>query len=360
MPRHHYIPISVLRTFASRDAWKVLEAPTEIKQRIASSDRNCIEHGQTRNWPVVVYDKREKRFTRSTIGHTCSAPQLYKVPDYDDQLIRAIVRLNLREDIYEELRGFNFEALMRLGVEPLDPEWIERTAIGNLDTDFGTLLPLLKGATPISTEQVAIVLRFVAFARFRIPLWRSRYFPERLTNLVWSLREQIDHISHVIEDDLPEEFRESLVRFNRDMDEHVYHMAMMRYASDGFDALSTMVKPKIRILHTVQSAPFVTCDNPARPYKPTHLRKIFDRGLPGMADPRVHMLYPISPLACIVISSNNAWRDFIHQDANVSSVRAINTALAIMADEQIIFAGPNTSVFENWLKLDLLRPLLRP
>jgi len=285
---------------------------------------------------------------------------LYKVPDYDDQLIRGIVRLNLREDIDEDLRGFNFEALMKLGVEPLDSEWIERTAIGNLDRDFGRLLPLLRDAQPISSEQIAIVLRFVAFARFRIPLWRRRYFSERHSGLVRSLKEQIDHISQIVKNDLPEEFRESLVRLNRDMDEHVYHMAMMRYASNGFDALSAMVKPRVKVLHTLPSVPFVTCDNPARPHKPTQLRKIFDRGLPGIGDPRVHMLYPISPLDCIVISSDRSWRDFVHQDVTVSSVKAINTALAIMADEQIIFSSPNTSVFEHWMKLDRLRPLLRP
>ena len=150
------------------------------------------------------------------------------------------------------------------------------------------------------------------------------------------------------------------MRLNRDMDEHVYHMAMMRYASNDFDALSARVKPRVKVLHTLPSVPFVTCDNPARPHKPTQLRKIFDRGLPGIGDPRVHMLYPISPLDCIVISSDRSWRDFVHQDVTVSSVKAINTALAIMADEQIIFSSPNTSVFENWMKLDRLRPLLRP
>jgi hypothetical protein len=151
-----------------------------------------------------------------------------------------------------------------------------------------------------------------------------------------------------------------LTDFRDDINEHVYHMAMMRYASEGFDGLSSIVEPRIKVLHTQPEAPFVTCDNPARPYKPNQLRKIFDQGLPGLRDSRVRMLYPISPLACIVISTDRSWRKLVHKHVNVHSVRAINTALAIMADEQVVFHGPNVSVFESWLRLDKLRPLLRP
>ena len=179
-----------------------------------------------------------------------------------------------------------------------------------------------------------------------------------------SLREQIRYISTLAREDLPENFRDSLGCFNEVLDEHVYHVAMMRHASDGFDLRGAMVdakvEPKVKVLHTIPSVPFITCDNPARPYKPNQLRESLDRPLPGLRDPSVHILYPISPLSCIVISSNRSWRAFVHQSASVSSVKAINTALAIMADEQIIFAGPNVSVFQEWLKLDKIRPLSRP
>jgi hypothetical protein len=228
--------MSVLRTFVSRDAWKVVSAPAKVRRQIALSDDNCITHGQTRNWPVVVYEKQAKRVTRRIIGQVCSSPQLYRLPDYDDQLVRAIIRLNLREDLYKIIPGFNFEALLRLGIEPLDPEWIERTAIGNLDRDFGALLPLLRGRQTLSTVQVGTLLRFVAFARFRTPQWRQRYFHERHDGLIRSLREQLDDISKIVKDNIPDEFRTSLGRFDQVLEEHVYHMMMMRYASEGFDA----------------------------------------------------------------------------------------------------------------------------
>lgn len=364
MPRHHYIPVSVLRTFASRDAWKVVKAPGDIKRKIALSDKNSINHGPVRNWPVVVYEKGTKRLTRKVIGQVCSAPQLYRVPDYNDQLIRAIVRLNLREDPYARIPGFNFEALMKLGTEPLDPEWIERKSIAKLDGNFALLLPSLNRGHPLTNEQITTLVRFVVFARFRTPLWRRRYFQEKYGHRVRSFKEQVQFLSKM--GDLPEESRASLERFKAVIDEHAYHVAMMRHSDNSFDPMAAMeqskakVKIKVKVLHSTSSVPFVTCDNPARPYKPNRLQEIFDRRVPGLEHPRVHILYPISPLRCIVISSNPSWQDFVHQSASVSSVEAINTALAIMADEQIVFGGSNVSAFQKWLRLDEIRPLARP
>lgn len=358
MPRHHYIPISVLRTFASADAWKVVCAPNDAKRRIAMSDKNRLDHGQTRNWPVVVYRKSTKEITRSTVGHVCSAAELYRLPDYSDQLIRGIVRLNLREDL-SLIPDFNFEALMRLGIEPLDPEVIERTAIGNLDRDFGRILTVLRNREEVDEQGTATVRRFIAFATVRTPLFRRRYFAERHGNLVRSVSQQIQLLSEITRAESFEWVSNSLNRLNAEIDQHVYHILLMRYAQ-GFDPLSEIVKPKMRVLHTSGPLFFVTCDNPSRPYLPNRLRKMFDSRLPGFADPRVQMLFPISPSACVVLSSNRSWRDFAHIGAPKSKVMEINTALAIMSDQEIVFPSPNVRVFQKWLKLNDLRPLLRP
>jgi len=356
--------VSVLRSFASAEAWKIVNASADIKRRISFADRLTMGNSQARDWPVVVYDKGTKTVTRKKIGDVCSVPRLYQVPDYADQLVRAIVRLNLREDPYTLIRGFNFEALLKLGLEPLDPEWIERKSIAKLDSNFARLLPLLSQGQPFDRKQVTTLLRFIVFARYRTPLWRRQYFQEQYRHRIRSIEKQIRYLSKIAKEDLPEELRSSLDRFNEIINQHVYHVAMMRHSDNAFDPMSAIeeagVKIKVRILHSSAATPFITCDNPARPYKPDQLRQIFDSRIPGLKELGVHILYPISPLSCVVISSNTSWRDFEHQSASVSSIKAINSALALMADEQIIFSGPNMSVFEEWLKPDQIRPLARP
>jgi uncharacterized protein DUF4238 len=314
--------------------------------------------GQVRNWPVIVYRKSARRVTRSTIGKTCSAAELYRIPDYKEQLIRGIVRLNLREDLSIE-PGFNFAALMNLGEEHLDPELIERTAIGKLDSDFAQVLPRLRDGRDIDEQEQTSVRRFIAFMRFRGPLFRRRYFKEMHGRLVESLRQQIKLISEMLLADSYDEFSNALRNFNEDIDAHVYHIMLIRYAT-GFDPLSELVRPKMRVLHTSDEVPFVTCDNPSRPYHSKRVKNIEDSRLPGFKDPQVQMLFPVSPHSCVVLSSNSSWREFAHLVARPSQVREINSALAMMSEEQIVFASTNTNVFQSWLNLRTLKPLLRP
>jgi len=248
---------------------------------------------------------------------------------------------------------------MNLGEDPLDPELIERTAIGNLDRDFAQVLPKLRDGTDIDYKEQVSVRRFIAFMRFRGPLFRRRYFDEMHGRLVESVRQQIELISEMLLADSYNEFSHTLRNFNEDIDAHVYHMMLIRYAT-GFDPLSELVKPKMRVLHTPDEVPFVTCDNPSRPYHSKRVKNIEDSRLPGFKDPQVQILFPVSPQSCVILSSNPSWREFAHLDARPSQVREINSALAMMANEQIVFASPNTNVFQSWLNLRTLKPLLRP
>ena len=322
------------------------------------SDMATLAGGQVRNWPVIVYRKSARRVTRSTIGKTCSAAELYKIPGYGEQLTRGIVRLNLREDLSIQ-SGFNFAALMNLGEEPLDPELIERTAIGTLDRDFAHVLPKLRDGRDIDYQEQASVRRFIAFMRFRSPLFRHRYFGEMHGRLVALVRQQIKLLSEMLRADSYDAFSDALRDLNEDIDAHVYHIMLIRYAT-GFDPMSEIVKPKMRVLHTSDALPFVTCDNPSRPYHSKRIKNIQDSRLPGFKDPQVQILFPVSPQSCMVLSSNPSWREFAHLDARPSQVREINSALAMMSDEQIVFASPKTNVFQSWLNLRTLKPLLRP
>jgi len=83
-------------------------------------------------------------------------------------------------------------------------------------------------------------------------------------------------------------------------------------------------------------------------------------GLPGMGNPKSQITYPIDPNTCLLVSSSLANSAFIHEEVKDKQVRMINSALALMADREIIFAGPNIDVFEKWLDLSQLKPIRRP
>ena len=360
MTRHHYIPISILSTFASAEAWRVVKAPSEVRARIALADENTINYGQVRSWPVVVYEKEKHKLTRKLIGQVCSQAGLYGIVDYNDRLARALFRFNLQNQNSVLLEAFDLERFMQLGDEPLDPDLIEKVPVGEIDSSFGTILPLLRNGQELGDEQIDALLRFVAFARFRTPAWRRVYFPELYECQLSFFKGRITALTQDVKKNLSKEWGISFETVNKAVDEHFYHMAMMEYSSKEFSALSALVEPKVKVLHIKASLPFITCDNPSRPFYPKRIRQIFDEPLPGFKDSKVYIVYPVSPRSCILISSNSAWVKFEYENAKEETVRAINTALAIMADKEIVFSGPKISGFEDWLKLDGLRPVRRP
>ena len=197
MPRHHFVPISVLYNYATPDAWRLVRAPRHVLERIASADSITIAQGQKRNWPVCVYDKQAHKATRKRLGQICSQARLYAVPDLNDKLTRALIRSILGEDYQDSLYGsFDLERFLQLGEKPLNSEQIERAHVGQLDAQFARLLPILRGGSDIDGDQLAILLRFIAFSRFRTPIWRKVYFPElqarTLTPYIEAIRRIID------------------------------------------------------------------------------------------------------------------------------------------------------------------------
>ena len=349
-----------MSTFASAEAWKVVKAPSEVRARIAFVDKNTINCGQVRNWPVVVYEKEKHKLTRKLIGQVCSQAGLYGVVDYNDRLTRAIFRFNLQNQNSDLIETFDLERFMQLGDEPLDPDLIEKVPVGEIDSNFGAILPLLRNGQELGDEQIDTLLRFVAFARFRTPAWRRVYFPELYERQLYFFKAIITAMTQDAKKNLSKGWGISFEKVNKAVDEYFYHLAMMAYSSKGFRALSALVEPKVKILHAKPSLPFITSDNPSRPFYPKRIRQIFDEPLPGFKDAKVHVVYPASPQSCIVISSNTAWLKFEHENAKEGTVRAINTALAIMSDKEIVFSGTKIFVFEYWLKLDELRPVRRP
>jgi hypothetical protein len=360
MAHHHYIPLSILSSFASTQAWKVVQVSEELKARIALADSKIIVHGQKRHWPICVYEKDTQKLTRKPAGKVCSQPGLYGILNYNDKLTRALIRLNLQLDSFDiNLQVNSFRDFMQIGEEPLDPDFIERIKIGKLDNEFGRLMPLLRDRQQLDEEQISVVLRFVAFTRFRTPTWRRVYFPEAYARVLAPFKRAIVQLNRDFKS-LEEEWGLDFDILNNAIDDHFYHMMIVESSSNQFNVLRAFVEPRVLVLHTRESLPFVTCDNPARPYYPDRLRTMFTDPLPGFTEPGVQIVFPLDPKRCLLISSNTGYSLFSHVDVKEKDVRAVNTALAIMADKEILFPEPNASVFEYWLELNKLSPIRRP
>lgn len=175
MPRHHFIPLSIITTFASSEAWRVVNQPDDIRKKIAKNDKKVLKTGQKRNWPVCVFDKDKKELIRKLAGKVCSRANLYGVIDYEDQLIRAMIRYFLSS---KDIPLKDMDDFLRLGKDPLDSELIEKIHVGKIDNEFAKLLPLLKSEYQINETKIHWIYQFVTLARFRTPTWHRVYYPE--------------------------------------------------------------------------------------------------------------------------------------------------------------------------------------
>jgi hypothetical protein len=354
MTKHHFIPVSIISSFASDQAWQLVKETEDIQRRIANSDKVVMsKKDKKRLWPICVYEKNSKRMTRMKAEDVCSTPNLYSVHDPNNQLTRALIRY-----ILEEKATFNnLDELFLLGEKHLDTDMIESTQVAELDHSFASILSLLKTGQQISDSQINIIYRFVIFAHFRTPAWRRVHYVETFEPKQKKLKESIMQIW--IESRPNKPSNKSIEAINDAFDNNFYQMAMIQACSRESKVLSR-INAKVLVLHRKGSIPFVTCDNPARPYFPDRIQQIDFEGIPGMSDPRSQLTFPIDPNTCLLVSSNPTYPNFSHKEVNDKQIRTINCALALMADKEIIFADPNTNVFEDWLNLGSLKPIRRP
>ena len=354
MTKHHFVPVSILSTFASDQAWRIVNAAPEIRARIVETDKKVMANQQKkRRWPICVYEKNRKRITRMEAKDVCSMPNLYGVLDQNEQLIRALMRYVLEDNPAPT----TLDELLRLGERPLDPNMIENTHVRDLDGSFASILPALRTGQQISDIQIDTIRRFITFARFRTPIWQRVHYPVAFEKKQRQLKEIIlrswneSHIRKIT--------NKSLEAINAAFDNNLYQMAIIQASKLESNALSR-INAKILVLHRNGPTPFVTCDNPARPYFPDRIRRIGMEAIPGMGNTRSQLTFPIDPNTCLLISGNARYSTFAHEEVNDKQVRKINCALALMADKEIILADPNTNVFENWLDLNNMKPIRRP
>jgi hypothetical protein len=358
MATHHFIPASILSLFGCFDAWKLVEAKQEIRMKIKNIDKSAIQNGLKRKFPLCVYDKRSRRLARRIVDKVCCKVNLYKIPDYREKLTRAIVRLNLNLKFYEN-QDIDLEHFMKLGEDPLDSELIEKNYIGNIDNEFGRIIPALINGDELSDNQISTLLQFVAFSRFRTPQWKTHYFPEMHQRVIAPLKQKIIALCQNAKQ-YEDRWGFSFAEIEEIIDEHFYHMALVEYSRKTENMLSYMTDPKMIIVHSKNRSLFIACDNPARPFNPKRLDSMAFDPLPGFIDPDVQMVYPISPFCCIQVSSNPHWPNFDHREIKYHQIIEINQALAIAAITEIIFPGLETSLYFNELNLENLCEIHRP
>jgi hypothetical protein len=247
--------------------------------------------------------------------------------------------------------------LIRLGEIPFDPDMIEKAQVGEIDASFAQLLPALRMRQEISDEHVKIILRFIIFSRFRTPTWRRVYYPE-------TYERTQRHLKNFLIKDWNKSQNKKLSTksqeiINTAFDNILYQMAIVQACNQQIDILSR-IDAKVIVLHETGITPFVTCDNPSRPYFPDRIHRIISEPLPGLGREKSQITYPIDPKTCILVTDNPEYPAFAHQELKDGQVRKVNSALALMADKKIIFASPNTDVFEDWLDLTHLKPIRRP
>jgi hypothetical protein len=351
--------MSIIKEFASPEAWRVVHASSEEKARIARADQEIMAYGKPHNWPICVYEKDVKKLTRKPARQVCSQVNLYTVIDDDSKLTRAVIRYTLQAN--GSIAGSepkNFKDFLALGDKPLDRDLIEQRQISAIDNEFGKLLPLLRGGQSLNEEQVAVVLRFITFARFRTPTWRRVYLPEFNMSPLEKYKTHIVGLFRSVKD-RGQAWKKDLDTLNAAFDNYFYQMTMTNACSKHIDGLRR-AGAKIVVLHADKTTPFITCDNPARPYFSDKLRRILLEPLPSVLNAKVQITYPIGPTACLSISLDSSAPPCVHENVKGKQVKRINTALALMADKEIIFAGPKISVFEDWLDLNELQPARRP
>ena len=358
MTLHHYVPVSVISNFASAEAWRLVNASDEVRAKIASNDAKNMSSGNRRKFPICVYDKISRTSARKLAKDVCSQQNLYKVVSCDDKLARDLIYSLMDHFIQAESKDKGF-VLVSWGGKTLDPNLIERVPVGYMDGRFAALLPRLLDGQDLDDDETLFLLQFLAFARFRTPVWQRICFPQ-----AWSA--QIARVKQVINEQrykarllLDINWANSLEALKSKVEDYFHNMSIALSCNEHVNALR-IADVRILVLHTRETCPFITCDNPARPYYPEQIERMYSEHPPGFEEDGVQIVYPLSPACCLVISRNSSLPRFSHDEAKIGHVKAINTALAIMADKEIVLAGPHTSVFESWLDLDKLEPIPCP
>jgi hypothetical protein len=355
---HHFVPVFVLKRFASPDAWKLVRASGSKKRELKRHDSLLLSKSNPRNWPLCVLDKSDGTIVRRKLNKVCSRTNFYSLPDYSDPIMRGIVRHNIRsfESDPSKFQPFTDEELIDLGQKPLDLDEIERVQISTIDGKFAGLIEAIEESSQLSEADQKVLLRFIALARYRGPIWREIYYPEIYKRTQTQLIERRKNLESMgwVQPSLEEE-----KQFDTGLERSLYQMAIVQACAQDHIVLA-QAGAKITILHATGSYRFITCDNLARPYYPSKLVDLPRQRLPGIGEPNTRSHYPISPNTCIEISTDSKLPRYSHREIKGTVIKEINSALALMAMNEIIIPKPSKFFFQPWIDISAIPKMQWP
>jgi Protein of unknown function (DUF4238) len=349
MANHHYIPLAIIKNFASNEAWKLVERTPETRLKVRELDEQRLKNGASKEWPVCVFDKQKHKLYRTSAGKVCSAQNFYSAPKLAN-LNEATIARDFIRDIAQTSSGLPNQ-------DPLDPEYIEPYT-AEVDSAFAVVTRRLLAGTTIGDKDIDTVLRFIILSRVRTPIWRRVYLPAMITRQMGAYETGITQLSErrILTLD-QNDYVQTIKKIAPSLMPYIAIVVRARKEADALKRLDA----KVRVFCTDGITPFVTCDNPVRPYIPGRERHLAaERDHPGMAQPGVQMIFPISPTMCIVVARDSRFPRFSYVDMRARDVKKLNGVLATLADTEIILPRPDTSMFDQSLDLNRLRPMKAP
>lgn len=357
MARHHFVPAFVLRNFACPEAWRLVRASAATRRKVAEVDSRVLQTGSYRSWPLCVLEKGTGRIERRLLRDVCSQTDLYALPEYEDPVLRGIVRRTLRStDDPDTFVPLTDSELFELGKAPLKKDEIEKLDIAPIDGEFARLVDPLRQGEELSAEEYDNVLRFIALARYRTPTWRNVYYPEIFADVRAKIRSRRSRSGAQAWVGPTPEAEDA---FDSELDKSLYQMALVQACLRDRDALAE-ANAKVVVLHALGSSKFVASDNPARPYFESDIRDLPTQNLPGISNPNTQAAYSLAPDTCLLVSTSPAIPRLAHEDAARERVRSINTALALSAMREVILSSPSQYAFLTWIDVASIPVLERP
>jgi len=351
MALHHYVPRFVLRRFACADAWKLLNLPDHRLCVIRRNQQALVsEGGRSGSTPLCVLSKRRRRFTVQTVRNTCARANYYSTVSYDDPLLAGMLQHNLQQAIGEERNLTDPVAELReIGREHVDTEAAERAGTTKADNELGALVPRIQRREPLDSEATDTLLRAMVFARFRVPAWRETYFDEMAQQAEDFAKRTTADLGLRADRQLRKDGLTTDYLF-RPFSENFYVITVLQHTASQLNILRDK-GINVAVFHAAGSARFITCDNAARPFYPSDLRRFQFQTVPGLGDPDALAAYPLSPRACIIATSSGDLAGHDHVDVGEDDVRLINTALLLSAYDETIIPGPTLDgFFLSWVR----------
>lgn len=360
---HHYVPVFVLKEFASADALPFL--PEDALSARDAYLRALAPGGNVRERPILVAEKLPGgvRLVVRPARRCCVARHLYSVPDPSDPVRRGVVLAHLARPLGLQLgRPENDGALVQwakdLAKLNLDRTCIEDFVNRNIDSPMSAVARRIKAGDTLPNGWKNVIGRFLYFALVRTPHFhaRNRVGIEHTTaGLILSYPPFPVHPRHL------EVAREFLAHHHSVHCEMGYQLLLADNASPTRRPQFTHADYRIQFLRTAPGGvPFITCDNPARPLNKLRPQGAYKRTVPGFREATTAVIYPISPSLAVAVTRDRNVRDGSSVVVSDIYARSLNSTLLAQAVHEVILPSGRPDLFRKNVELRQSRPYEDP